>query len=143
LRTTFVFRRSARLAVEQGAECFRINSLRLSHFQRPTFKVLALARAVETNASFWQIESGTDDGVTFCGTSAAIDPYGVIVAAASADREELIQAEISEEVIKSVPQPYGGLRSSSRLPVRLGDSTIGVMLCVFAIIIDAKTRRAA
>jgi predicted amidohydrolase len=45
---------------------------------------------------------GTDDGVTFCGTSAIIDPYGVILAAASADREELIQAEISEEIIKLV-----------------------------------------
>ena len=45
---------------------------------------------------------GTDNGVTFCGTSAIIDPYGVIVAAASGDREELIQAEISEAVINSV-----------------------------------------
>ena len=46
--------------------------------------------------------AGTDDGVTFCGTSALIDPYGAIVAAASVDREELIQAEISEDVIRSV-----------------------------------------
>ena len=46
--------------------------------------------------------AGTDDGVTFCGTSAIIDPYGAIVAAASVDREELIQAEISEDVIRSV-----------------------------------------
>jgi predicted amidohydrolase len=43
-----------------------------------------------------------DDGVTFCGSSAIIDPYGVVIAAASTDREELIQAEISEEVVNSV-----------------------------------------
>jgi predicted amidohydrolase len=45
---------------------------------------------------------GTDDGVTFCGTSSIIDPYGAIVAAASIDREEFIQAEISDDVIKSI-----------------------------------------
>jgi omega-amidase len=45
---------------------------------------------------------GTDDGVTFCGSSAIIDPYGVIVAASSTDREELISAELSSEVIASV-----------------------------------------
>ena len=45
---------------------------------------------------------GKDDGVSFCGTSVIIDPYGVIVAAASADREELICSEISEEVLHSV-----------------------------------------
>jgi predicted amidohydrolase len=31
-----------------------------------------------------------------------VDPYGAIVAASSADREELIQAEISEKVIADV-----------------------------------------
>jgi len=62
-----------------------------------------LARAIE-NQSYLVLSNrvGTDDGVTFCGTSAIIDPYGAIVAAASADREELLQAEISAEVIDSV-----------------------------------------
>ena len=66
-------------------------------------RVLALARAIE-NQSYLILANrvGTDDGVTFCGTSAIIDPYGVILAGASADREELIMAEISEEVLKSV-----------------------------------------
>ena len=45
---------------------------------------------------------GTDDSVTFCGTSAVIDPYGATVAATSVDREELIQGEISENIIRSV-----------------------------------------
>ena len=64
-----------------------------------------MARAVENQAYLVVANRvGTDDGVTFCGTSAIIDPYGVIVAAASADREELIQAEVSQEVIDAVRQ---------------------------------------
>ncbi len=46
----------------------------------------------------------TDDGVTFCGSSVIVDAYGAILAGASADREELIYAEISEEVITDVRQ---------------------------------------
>jgi omega-amidase len=66
-------------------------------------RILALARAIE-NQSYLVLANrvGTDDGVTFCGTSAIIDPYGAIVAAASIDREELLQAEMSEAVISSV-----------------------------------------
>ena len=66
-------------------------------------RVLALARAME-NQMYVVLANrvGTDDGVTFCGSSAIIDPYGVILAGASADREELLQAEISEDVLKSV-----------------------------------------
>ena len=66
-------------------------------------RFLALARAIE-NQSYLVLanRTGTDDRVTFGGTSVIIDPYGAIVAAASVDREELIQAEISEDVIKSV-----------------------------------------
>ncbi len=66
-------------------------------------RLLALARAIE-NQSYLILANrvGTDDGVTFCGSSVIIDPYGVVLAAASADREELIQAEISEKVIASV-----------------------------------------
>jgi predicted amidohydrolase len=66
-------------------------------------RLLALVRAID-NQSYLILANrvGTEDGVTFCGTSAIIDPYGAIVAAASVDREELIQAEISENVIRSV-----------------------------------------
>jgi len=45
---------------------------------------------------------GTDNGVSFCGSSAIIDPYGAIVASASQDREELIQAELSVDLVNSV-----------------------------------------
>ena len=90
------------LAVEQGVNVFVTSSAwpfaRLEHL-----RILALARAIE-NQSYLILANriGTDDGVTFCGTSAIIDPYGAIVAAASADREELLQAEISRETIDSV-----------------------------------------
>ncbi|MEP7015802.1 MAG: nitrilase-related carbon-nitrogen hydrolase [Verrucomicrobiota bacterium] len=92
------------LAVEQGANIF-VNSSAWPFPRLEHLRILALARAIE-NQSYLVLANrvGTDDGVTFCGTSAIIDPYGVIVAAASADREELIQAEISIEVIDSVRQ---------------------------------------
>jgi predicted amidohydrolase len=90
------------LAVEHKVNVF-INSSAWPFPRLEHLRILALARAIE-NQCYLVLANrvGTDDGVTFCGTSAIIDPYGVIVAAASADREELIQAEISEEVIKSV-----------------------------------------
>ncbi len=66
-------------------------------------RILALARAVE-NQSYLIIANrvGTDDGVTFCGSSVIVDPSGAILAAASSDREALIEAEISEQLIADV-----------------------------------------
>ena len=66
-------------------------------------RILALSRAIE-NQSYLVLANrvGTDDGVTFCGTSAIIDPYGVILAASAVDREELIYAELSKDVLNSV-----------------------------------------
>jgi omega-amidase len=90
------------LAVEQQVNVF-VNSSAWPFPRVEHLRILALARAIE-NQSYLILANrvGTDDGVTFCGTSAIIDPYGAIVAAASIDREELIQTEISEDVIKSV-----------------------------------------
>ncbi len=90
------------LAVERQVNVF-INSSAWPFPRVEHLRILALARAIE-NQSYLILANrvGTDDGVTFCGTSAIIDPSGAIVAAASIDREELIQAEISEDVIKSV-----------------------------------------
>ncbi len=90
------------LAVDRGANVFVISSAwpfpRVEH-QR----VLATARAIE-NQSYVVLANrvGKDDGVPFCGSSAVIDPYGVVVAAASADREELLVADLSREVIDAV-----------------------------------------
>ena len=90
------------LAVNHGTNVL-INSSAWPFPRVEHLRILALARAIE-NQSYLILANrvGTDDGVTFCGTSAIIDPYGVIIASASADREELIQAELSEEVIASV-----------------------------------------
>ncbi len=90
------------LAVNHGTNVL-INSSAWPFPRVEHLRILALARAIE-NQSYLILANrvGTDDGVTFCGTSAIIDPYGVIIAAASVDREELIQAEISDDVIKSV-----------------------------------------
>ena len=67
------------------------------------FRVLAQARAIE-NQSYVIASNrvGTDDDLWFCGNSAIIDPRGVVIAAASADREELIHANVSEQLVQSV-----------------------------------------
>jgi omega-amidase len=90
------------LTIEHGANVF-VNSSAWPFPRVEHLRILALARAIE-NQSYLILANrvGTDDGVTFCGTSAIIDPYGAILAAASVDREELIQAEISDDVINSV-----------------------------------------
>jgi predicted amidohydrolase len=99
LRFPEVYRR---LALEEKTNAFVISSAwpfpRVEHL-----RVLATARAIE-NQSYAVLANrvGTDDGVTFCGTSAIIDPYGIAIAAASADREELLIAEVLEQVANSV-----------------------------------------
>jgi omega-amidase len=99
LRFPEVYRR---LAIEDNAKVLIISSAwpfpRVEHL-----RILTVARAIE-NQSYVILANrvGTDDGVTFCGSSAIIDPYGVNVASASTDREELLQAEVSEEVLNSV-----------------------------------------
>ena len=95
------------LACEDGVNVFIISSAwpfpRMEH-QR----VLATARAIE-NQSYAILSNrvGKEDGVSFCGSSAIIDPYGVAIAAASADREELIVGEVVEEIIRSVRERMG------------------------------------
>jgi omega-amidase len=90
------------LACEQRANVFIISAAwpfpRAEHL-----RVLAIARAIE-NQSYVVLSNrvGKDDGISACGGSAIIDPYGVTVAAASADREELVVAEVSNEIIRSV-----------------------------------------
>ena len=91
-----------KLVAEQNVGAFIVSSawpfLRLEHF-----RTLAMARAIE-NQSYVIASNrvGKDDDLCFCGSSAIIDPRGVAVAAASADREELIQADLSEDLVLSV-----------------------------------------
>lgn len=90
------------LAIEEKANVFIVSSAwpfpRVEHF-----RILATARAIE-NQSYMIVSNrvGCDDGVTSCGSSAIIDPYGVVLASGSTDREELIYAELSREVVDSV-----------------------------------------
>lgn len=90
------------LAIEAQANVFVLSSAwpfpRIEHF-----RTLVTARAIENQS--YMISSnrvGTDEGVTCCGSSAIIDPYGVTLASASIDREELVQAEVTEEAITAV-----------------------------------------
>jgi omega-amidase len=91
-----------KLATEQKVGAFIVSSAwpfpRVEHF-----RTLAMARAIE-NQSYVVASNrvGKDDDLWFCGSSAIIDPRGVVIAAASADREELIQAELSHELVLSV-----------------------------------------
>jgi len=91
-----------KLVVEQGVGAFIVSSAwpfpRLEHF-----RTLALARAIE-NQSYVIASNrvGKDEDLWFCGSSAIIDPRGVAIASASADREELIQADLSEDLVLSV-----------------------------------------
>ena len=91
-----------KLATKQKVSAFIVSSAwpfpRLEHF-----RILAMARAIE-NQSYVIASNrvGKDDDLWFCGSSAIIDPRGVVIAAASADREELIQADLSEELVLSV-----------------------------------------
>ena len=90
------------LVVERRANVI-VNSSAWPVVRAEHLRILALARAVE-NQSYFIIANrvGTDDGVTFCGSSLIVDPSGAILAAAPIDREELIEAEISEQVIADV-----------------------------------------
>jgi len=90
------------LVVNRGANVI-VNSSAWPVVRAEHLRILALARAVE-NQSYLVIANrvGTDDGVTFCGSSVIVDPSGAILAAASPDREELIEAEISQRVIEDV-----------------------------------------
>src|SRR5437867_1377951 len=90
------------LVVKQDANVI-VNSSAWPVVRAEHLRILALARAVE-NQSYFIIANrvGTDDGVTFCGSSVIVDPSGAILAVAAPDREELIQAEISEQAIADV-----------------------------------------
>jgi len=90
------------LVVKHGANVI-VNSSAWPVVRGEHLRILALARAVE-NQSYFAIANrvGTDDGVTFFGSSMIIDPSGNVLASASPDREELIEAEISKQVIEEV-----------------------------------------
>ena len=91
-----------KLVVDENVDAFIVSSAwpfpRIEHF-----RTLTLARAIE-NQSYVIASNrvGKDNDLWFCGSSAIIDPRGVVVASASADREELIQADVSQDVVLAV-----------------------------------------
>jgi omega-amidase len=91
-----------KLVLDRSVNAFVISSAwpfpRVHHFRH-----LALARAIENQSYVIAVNRvGVDDGVTCCGSSAIIDPYGILIAAASPDREELLHSELSADVVSSV-----------------------------------------
>jgi omega-amidase len=106
LRFPELFRK---LVTEQNVGAFLLSSA--WPFPRDEhFRVLAQARAIE-NQSYVVASNrvGKDDELWFCGNSAIIDPRGVVIAAASADREDLIHADVSQELVQSVRQRVNSL----------------------------------
>ena len=93
---------SRALVVKHGANVI-VNSSAWPVVRAEHLRILAVARAVE-NQSYFIVANriGTDDGVMLCGGSLIVDPSGKILAAGSPDREELIEAEISDDVIDEV-----------------------------------------
>jgi omega-amidase len=90
------------LAIDRGANLFVVSSA-WPVVRRQHLRALAVARAIENQAYLILANRvGVDNGSKFCGDSAIIDPSGAILAAASVDREELIEAEISRSLIAAV-----------------------------------------
>ena len=103
--------------------------------RRGHLRALIVARAIE-NQSYLVLANrvGADNGDTFCGDSAVIDPGGAILAAASSDGEELVEAEISSSAIAAVrermpvfahrrPELYSAKRSLSQTGGQLRETT--------------------
>jgi omega-amidase len=90
------------LACDHGVNVF-VNSSAWPFPRIEHLRTLTVARAIE-NQSYIILSNrvGRDEGVPFCGSSAIVDPYGVVIAAASTDREELVKGELSQDVIDSV-----------------------------------------
>lgn len=98
----------ARALALKGAEVLALCTAwpfpRVSHLQ-----TLVQARAIENQVYVVSANRvGTDGPVTFCGSSCIVDPYGVTIASAAADREELVVGEINRETLAWV---------RSRMPV--------------------------
>src|SRR5260370_37828016 len=88
----------SRLAKEAGAELIVFPEMTDTGYSVPVIR----AHAGDWKTGFTSNRVGKDDDLWFCGSSAIIDPRGVVIAAASADREELIQAELSKDLVFSV-----------------------------------------
>lgn len=89
-----------RLLALRGAEVL-VNSTAWPLSREKHWDILTRARAIENQAFFLGVNRvGSDNEFRFCGRSRIIDPFGEVVAEASADREELLVGEIEVEKIR-------------------------------------------
>lgn len=93
---------SRALALDHGANVLLVSSAWPTP-RAPHLRALAIARAIE-NQSYLVLSNrtGIDAGVTCCGLSAIIAPSGELIAAASADQEELLTTDISAGAITEI-----------------------------------------
>ena len=98
-----------KLATEQNVGAFLISSAwpfpRDEHFRCSRRR----ARSKTKVTSLHRTASGKTTTYGFAASSAIIDPRGVVIAAASADREELIHADLSQELVQSVRKRVNSL----------------------------------
>ena len=88
----------------QGAEvlvnCTAWPASRAAHWE-----TLTRARAIENQAYMIGTNRvGTDGGVTFCGRSCIVEPFGEVISLGSADEEELVVGEIRKDKVVSFRQ---------------------------------------
>ena len=98
LRFPEVYRKLALAGAEMIVLCAAWPLIRQSHWE-----TLIRARAIENQLYVIAANrTGTDGVMTFCGSSRIVDPYGVIVASAAENREEVIYGEINTEIVRTV-----------------------------------------
>jgi predicted amidohydrolase len=90
------------LATEHNVNVFAVSAAwpfpRIEHL-----RALSIARAIE-NQSYLVLANrvGRDGGGVLCGTSCIIDPYGLVIAAASPHEEQLLVADPSMDYLRSI-----------------------------------------
>ncbi len=96
----------ARTLTIKGAKILFITSaFSMSRIQH--WEILLAARAIENQVFVVACNRiGTDAGMTFCGASTIIDPYGTIVSIGSAIHEGLITGEINLDMINALRSQY-------------------------------------
>lgn len=90
------------LATEYNANLFAVSAAwpfpRIEHL-----RALAVARAIENQAYLVLANRvGRDGGGVLCGTSCIIDPYGLVIAAASPHEEQLLVADLLLDYLRSI-----------------------------------------
>ena len=99
------------------ANCTAWPAARADHWDH-----LTRARAIENQAFFVGVNRvGTDDGLTFAGRSRVVAPTGELLAEASADREELLVAELDPGLVGRFRTAIPAL--AGRRPELYGDLT--------------------